>query len=111
MGNNKSDLNQKTMDNTNKKETNGNDNSVVNRSVIENSNVVATANFILSSSEAIANGNDVKISSNLINKMDDNNKEVAQIWNNKGVDEAVKFMTKDVINGKMSYAEMRAKYG
>ena len=43
--------------------------------------------------------------------MDDNNKEVAQIWNNKGVDEAVKFMTKDVINGKMSYAEMRAKYG
>ena len=112
MGNNKSDLNQlNTMENTNQKQTNGKDKSLTNRSVIENSNVVATADFIISASETVANGNDVKISTDLINKMDDNNKEAAEVWNNKGVDAAVEFMLKDVVNGKMSYAEMRSKYG
>lgn len=55
--------------------------------------------------------NDVKIPENIIKNMDDNNKEVAKIWNNEGVESAVKFMTKEMCEGKMTYSEMREKYG
>jgi hypothetical protein len=55
--------------------------------------------------------NDVKIPENIIKNMDDNNKEVAKIWNNEGVESAVKFMTKEMCEGNMTYSEMREKYG
>lgn len=55
--------------------------------------------------------NDVKIPENIIKNMDDNNKEVAKIWNNEGVESAVEFMTKEMCEGKMTYSEMREKYG
>ena len=55
--------------------------------------------------------NDVKIPENMIKNMDDNNKEVAKIWNNEGVESAVKFITKEMCEGKMTYSEMREKYG
>ena len=40
--------------------------------------------------------NDVKIPEIIIKNMDNNNKEVAKIWNNEGVESAVKFMTKEM---------------
>jgi hypothetical protein len=55
--------------------------------------------------------NDVKIPEIIIKNMDNNNKEVAKIWNNEGVESAVKFMTKEICEGKMTYSEMREKYG
>ena len=65
----------------------------------------------LTKSNVIANDNDVKISPELIKNMDNPNKEVAEVWNEKGVDAAVEFMLKDVANGKMTYGEMRSRYG
>lgn len=47
----------------------------------------------------------------LYNEMDNDNKKAMNIWAEKGMDAAVKHMTKDVSNGKISYAEMRARYG
>ena len=38
--------------------------------------------------------NDVKIPEIIIKNMDNNNKEVYKIWNNQGVESALKFMTK-----------------
>ena len=61
--------------------------------------------------EIVKKKNDVKIPENIIKNMDDNNKEVAKIWNNEGVESAVKFMTKEMCEGKMTYSEMREKYG
>ena len=55
--------------------------------------------------------NDVKIPENIIKNMDDNNKEVAKIWNSEGIESAVKYMTKEMCEGKMTYSEMREKYG
>jgi hypothetical protein len=47
----------------------------------------------------------------LIEQMDDNNKEAAQVWNQNGVEAAVEHMTRGMREGKMSYAEMRYLYG
>ena len=43
--------------------------------------------------------------------MDNYNREAMDIAVSKGMDAAVAFMTKDVANGNMSYAEMRSRYG
>lgn len=55
--------------------------------------------------------NDVKIPKKIIKNMDNNNKEVAKIWNSEGIESAVKYMTKEMCEGKMTYSEMREKYG
>ena len=47
----------------------------------------------------------------LIEQMDDNNKEAAQVWNQNGVEAAVEHMTRGMREGKMSYAQMREMYG
>lgn len=43
--------------------------------------------------------------------MDNYNREAMDIAVSKGMDAAIEFMTKDVANGNMSYAEMRYRYG
>jgi hypothetical protein len=52
-----------------------------------------------------------QISSELMEQMDEANKEVAEIWNSKGVDAAVEHMTRGMREGKMDYATMRSLYG
>ena len=47
----------------------------------------------------------------LVEQMDDNNKAVAQVWNQNGVEAAVEHMTRGMREGKMSYAQMREMYG
>lgn len=47
----------------------------------------------------------------LIEQMDDNNKEAAQVWNQNGVEAAVEHMTRGMREGKMSYSQMREMYG
>lgn len=47
----------------------------------------------------------------LIEQMDDNNKEAAQVWNQNGVEAAVENMTRGMREGKMSYSQMREMYG
>ena len=47
----------------------------------------------------------------LIEKMDEPNKKIAEIWNKEGVDAAVEHMTRGMSNGTMSYAQMRELYG
>ena len=61
--------------------------------------------------EIAIKNNDVKIPENIIKNMDDNNKEVAKIWNSECIESAVKYMTKEMCEGKMTYSEMREKYG
>ena len=39
------------------------------------------------------------------------NKEAMDVWAEKGLEAAVQHMTKDMRDGKMSYAEMRERYG
>lgn len=43
--------------------------------------------------------------------MDKPNQTAAQIMNTQGMDAAIEHMTKGVIEGKMSYTEMRHLYG
>tara|TARA_B110000858_G_C17789089_1_gene468818 strand:+ start:723 stop:911 length:189 start_codon:yes stop_codon:yes gene_type:complete len=44
--------------------------------------------------------------------LDTNNAKIAKVWNEKGVEEAVKQMFIDPNNGsRLSYAEMRMYYG
>ena len=52
-----------------------------------------------------------KISNQLMDAMDEPNKEVAHIINEKGMMTALDKMTENVRNGTMSYSEMRALYG
>ena len=93
MVNNKSDLKQnKNMGNNNSQKINISNTSLPEE-VINKKNV------------------NVKLSESIIKNMNNDNKEVAKIWNEKGVGSAVEFMLKDVSNGKMTYAEMREKYG
>lgn len=47
----------------------------------------------------------------LVKGMDDRNKKVAEVWNNKGVDAALEVMTRGMRDGTMSYAQMRELYG
>lgn len=47
----------------------------------------------------------------IMDNMDVPNKAVAKIWNTKGVDAAVKEMTKGLSDGTMDYATMRHLYG
>jgi hypothetical protein len=47
----------------------------------------------------------------LVDQMDDNNKEAAQVWNQNGVEAAVEHMTRGMREGKMSYSQMREMYG
>lgn len=45
-------------------------------------------------------------------KMDDNNKKAANVMKNEGIESAVKHMFIDQRTGnKLTYAEMRARYG
>ena len=45
------------------------------------------------------------------NKMDDNNKKAMDVWQNAGIDAAVKHMTTTSDGKPRSYAEMRELYG
>lgn len=47
----------------------------------------------------------------LYEQADDYNKEAMDVWAEKGLKAAVEHMTKDIVDGKISYAEMRARYG
>ena len=51
-----------------------------------------------------------KVPEDLIKEMDEPNKQAAQIMNTQGMDAALAHMTKDLREGKMSYAEMRYYY-
>ena len=43
--------------------------------------------------------------------MDNHNREAMDVAASKGMGSAIEFMTKDVVNGNMTYAEMRYRYG
>lgn len=58
------------------------------------------------------NDGDAKFLSSCVKGMDNNNFEMAKVWAEKGVDEAVKQMFVNPENGQeMGYAEMRSFYG
>lgn len=43
--------------------------------------------------------------------MDDHNREAMDVAASKGMRASIEFMTKDLANGNMSYAEFRSRYG
>lgn len=55
--------------------------------------------------------NKVKDSYVYYDGMDDNNKKAMDVWNNNGVDAAIKHMFTKPDGGQRSYAEMRELYG
>ena len=66
---------------------------------------------VVTPSANIGNSTTDTISNNTRNIMNDDNRKVMQIAEEKGIDEAVKHMFNPTGEKQLSYAEMRERYG